>query len=178
MPKLLPTLLIIAILATIGVFWVHQHAQTPQPTPEPAVVAEITQEDEEFEQTDTRPTVILGNETFYVDIVLKEADRARGLSGRSGLATNEGLWFVFEEPARHAFWMKDMLFAIDIIWIDINGLVVHIEHGLTPETFPTIFTPSSDASYVLEVNSGTAERLSVSVGSVVTLPSEVVNIDN
>lgn len=120
--------------------------------------------------TDNTAVVIMGGEDFRVAVADNSATRVQGLSGRTGLPENEGLLFVFERAGQHGIWMKDMQFAIDIIWIDANGAIVHIEHVVAPETFPHIFVSDTDALYVLEVKAGEAERVGVSVGDYVTLP--------
>src|SRR5947208_11440214 len=52
--------------------------------------------------------------------------RSRGLQGKEGLKKNEGMLFIFEQDGLHRFWMKDMKFPIDIIWIDHRGAIITI----------------------------------------------------
>lgn len=72
--------------------------------------------------------------------------------------------FVFDRPDRYGFWMRDMHFAIDIVWIDNNWRIVDITHELTPESYPNTFAPSAPALYALEVPAGSALRYSWKVG--------------
>jgi uncharacterized membrane protein (UPF0127 family) len=97
------------------------------------------------------------------------ASRELGLSGRASMGDNEGLLFAFDKPGRYGFWMKDMQFPLDIIWINENGIVVSIERGLTPESYPKIFMNQAEASYVLEINAGLAERFGLYLGSKVKM---------
>jgi uncharacterized membrane protein (UPF0127 family) len=60
--------------------------------------------------------------------------------------------------------MKDMLFSIDMIWLDEAKRVITIKEGVAPETYPTTFCPDSAAKYGLEISSGGARRLGVSPG--------------
>jgi len=60
--------------------------------------------------------------------------------------------------------MKDMQFAIDILWIDENKKIVDITHNAVPESYPSIFQPNSPTKYVLEVNAGWAERNKIAFG--------------
>lgn len=100
------------------------------------------------------------NETsILAEIADTEEERSKGLSGRESLAEDEGLLFVFEEPGLYGFWMKDMNFAIDIIWIDESRHVIGIERGVAPETFPNTFHSPGPVKYVLEVPSGRAGLL-------------------
>ena len=56
--------------------------------------------------------------TLQVDLALTDEEKARGLSGRESLDEDEGMLFVFDVPGNYGFWMKDMNFAIDIIWLN------------------------------------------------------------
>ena|SRR3989344_2951376 len=113
--------------------------------------------------------VRLKGERIRVTIVDTPESRARGLSGRSGLAESEGMLFVFPEEGKYGFWMKDMRFSIDILWLDSDGEIVHIERRVSPESYPASFLPSRPARYVLELSAGWAEAHDVSIGDRVTL---------
>ena len=107
--------------------------------------------------------------TLHVVATLEE--RAEGLSGFSSLGENEGMFFVFEKPGFYGFWMKEMQFPIDIIWLDVEFRIVHIEKGVLPSSFPEIFNPITPAQYVLEVNSGFSVQNNLKVGDeVIFLP--------
>src|SRR3989338_6103217 len=84
-------------------------------------------------------SLILGEKEFSVEVVDSDFARGRGLSGRSALLENQGMFFVFEKESDYGFWMKDMLFPIDIIWIDKNFKINHIENEVKPETYPKVF---------------------------------------
>jgi uncharacterized membrane protein (UPF0127 family) len=93
---------------------------------------------------------------------------AKGLAVKNELRDNESMLFVYEEPSRHSFWMKDMRFPIDIMWISSNGRVVHIEENLEPcplaPTCPS-YAPNADSQYVLETVSGFAQRHNIGLGT-------------
>lgn len=99
-----------------------------------------------------------------IEIVRTSEEFARGLSGHAPLAENEGMLFLFDQPDRYSFWMPDMRFAIDIIWIGSDWRIVDISHNVTPESYPEVFTPSAPAQYVLEVPADSAERYGWKVG--------------
>lgn len=85
--------------------------------------------------------------------------RERGLGGRERLAEGRALLFPFERAARHPFWMKDMRFDIDIVWI--RGDRVVDLHSAVPHDAPgplRTYRPDVPADLVLEVPAGTAER--------------------
>ncbi len=81
-----------------------------------------------------------------------------GLGGRVSMAQDQGMLFVFNAPDTVCFWMKDMRFSLDIIWLDAQKEVVHIEKNVSPETFPKTYCPDKPAQYVIELNAGEAAR--------------------
>src|SRR3989344_3566574 len=108
--------------------------------------------------------IFVGEEPIFVETADTPEERARGLSGRASLKEDEGMLFIFKEPGRYPFWMKDMLFAIDIIWIDENFKIIGIEENLSPDTFPRAFSPSEPVKYVLETSAGWSKKNSIRVG--------------
>jgi uncharacterized membrane protein (UPF0127 family) len=106
----------------------------------------------------------LGGEQFQLEIVDSQAAREKGLSGRESLAPDRAMLFVFEAPARACMWMKDMRFSIDMVWLDADKKVIKIEQGAPPETYPQVFCTAGNASYVLELPSGTAAKKHIRLG--------------
>lgn len=90
--------------------------------------------------------------------------QARGLSGHAPLKENEGMLFIFEKPEKHSFWMKEMLFSLDMIWIGSDMKVVDITENATPESYPKFFTPKEPAKYVLEVTAGFSRAHGIKIG--------------
>ncbi|MDQ3075523.1 MAG: DUF192 domain-containing protein [bacterium] len=115
-------------------------------------------------ETDYTKDATLAGTLLKIEIAKTRAEQARGLSGRSELKENEGMLFVFDRPDKHKFWMKDMNFAIDMIWLDKDKKVVFIKRNTAPESYPELFGPNDDALYVLEVASGWSDRHSLKVG--------------
>lgn len=97
-----------------------------------------------------------------------EAERVLGLSGRDGLADNRAMLFVFDEPDIHGIWMKDMKFAIDIVWLDSNKKVISIEPNVTPDTYPKVFEPKSNSLYIIELAKNQASKLGIKVGQILS----------
>jgi len=129
----------------------------------------ITQENGDSRLILTRTVVDVGGNTFDVMVADTQAKRTRGLSGREILAIDEGLFFIFENPGAPAIWMKDVRFSIDIIWISEDLRVVYIKNDVSPQSFPEIFTPTGEALYVLEVNSGTVTDKKIKIGDSVVM---------
>ena len=110
--------------------------------------------------TSTISTVTIGGSVVRVEVENTEASREQGLSGRTSLAEGHGMLFVFDAPGKYGFWMKDMNFAIDMLFIDASGKIVTIAAEASPAGYhlnpPQVFYPASDALYVLEVPAGFA----------------------
>ncbi len=94
-----------------------------------------------------------------------EALRAHGLSDRISLGTTEGMLFIFPSAGLYGFWMKDMHFPLDMIWIREDKQVIAVDSDVLPDSFPKVFVPPSPIVYVLEVNAGFAEKNDIKVGT-------------
>lgn len=91
--------------------------------------------------------------------------RSQGLMFRKRLAPDEGMLFIFEEEEKHSFWMKNMNFSLDIIWIGRDKRIVDIKTGLEPcRRHCQGYASVRKAVYVLEVNSGFVDRHQVKIG--------------
>ncbi len=107
-------------------------------------------------------TICLKNKCFETEIAISADQQMRGLSGRSSLENNKAMLFVFPQESAYSFWMKDMKFSIDILWISENGTVIYIARNAQPcgETCQQI-VPPAPAKYVLEVNAGQASEIQI-----------------
>lgn len=98
-----------------------------------------------------------------------EEERIKGLGGLASIPRDYGMLFIFDASDYISIWMKDMLFPIDIMWIDENNIIVHIEKNISPDTYPKIFTPPFKARYVLELNAGMSDYYDLKIGEKVIL---------
>jgi len=119
----------------------------------------------------------IGNTTIKAVLANNEDLRKKGLGGKERLNEDEGMLFVFDEKdVIHSFWMKDMLIAIDILWID-DKKVVQIDKDIkppqkdTPETDLARYTSKKPVDYVLEVNGGYSDKMGIKEGDTVEIPS-------
>src|SRR3989338_9107684 len=103
-------------------------------------------------------------QNIRVNLATTDAAREQGLSGRENLKEDEGMLFVFDYPDKYSFWMKDMNFPIDIIWLGENLEVVYIKKDAEPSSYPNAFGPDKNARYVLEVKAGFAEKNNLKEG--------------
>ncbi len=106
-----------------------------------------------------RRAITLKGAPFEARVSDTEALRQKGLSGSSGLGAGEAMLFVFDSPEPAGFWMKDMLFPIDMVWIGDDFRVVTVAARVSPDTYPRVFYPKAPARYVVELASGTADRI-------------------
>lgn len=104
------------------------------------------------------------------EVVRTPEERARGLGGRDSLAWGDGMLFPYEQPGFLAFWMKDMRFSIDIVWIRA-GRITEIAHRVpwSPEGPGPTLRPRELADAVLEVPAGYAEAHGWRRGDAVTI---------
>lgn len=107
-----------------------------------------------------------------IDVALTDKEKQDGLSIKSSMKENEGMLFIFDKPNYQSFWMKGMKFPIDIIWLNENLSIVHIEKSLEPcETLITCpsFRPTSESLYVLETISGFSEKYGLKIGNKINI---------
>lgn len=125
----------------------------------------------------TQYSIYVGESFFSVTIANDASERKQGLSGTTELPDQQGMLFVFDDSGRYGMWMKDMLYAIDIIWIDENLEVVHIEEDVRPETYPRTFSSPQVARFVLEVPAFSVETFKIQRGQKVSIPVDVLPAD-
>ena len=111
-----------------------------------------------------RAIVSINGIEISVEVANTYIKHRKGLSGRESLPKDEGMLFVFDKPGLYEFWMKEMNFPIDIVWIGEDKRVVFIKENATPESFPELLHPSLPALYVIETNAGFVKEHKISVG--------------
>jgi hypothetical protein len=114
--------------------------------------------------TQAQMEVVLGGKTFLMEMASTPAQWQQGLSGHTPLSANSGMIFIFDKPDNYGFWMKDMNFPLDIIWIGEDFRVVHIEKNLAPDTYPAVYYPGTPSKYVLEIYAGESDKNNIKIG--------------
>jgi uncharacterized protein len=112
--------------------------------------------------------VTIGMRVIDAEVADTPARKQRGLSGRESLAEGHGMLFPYAEAGRHGFWMPDMHFDIDILWIRA-GRIVHIEPNVSKDDPERVYRPSEPADLVLELPAGAAARRGFRVGDAVRI---------
>jgi hypothetical protein len=113
-----------------------------------------------------RARVTIGVHVIDAEVADTPARKQRGLSGRASLGEGQGMLFPYAEPGRHGFWMPDMHFDIDILWIRA-GRIVHVEPDVSKDDARRVYRPREPADLVLELPAGTARRRGFRVGDAV-----------
>ena len=122
-------------------------------------------------------TMFIDEVFFSVTVADEPHERQQGLSNTTPLEDQTGMLFVFDSPGRYGMWMKDMNYALDMIWIDDTLTVVHIEENVTPDSYPKVFSSSVPARFVLEVPAFTVESFRISEGQQASIPVEILPED-
>lgn len=112
----------------------------------------------------------IGTVTVSASVAKSWPDRIKGLSDTPYLPKQVVKLFIFDSVGFHSIWMKDMKYAIDIIWVDEAGKIVHLEKGAAPESYPAMFVPEIPAMYVIETAAGFVEENAITLGTTVILP--------
>jgi uncharacterized membrane protein (UPF0127 family) len=116
--------------------------------------------------------VTVNGKTLQLVAAVSKQAKAKGLSDRNKIPF-DGMIFFFHQPYELVFWMKDMYFPIDIVFI-VNNSVIKVAENAKPEpNVPehdlTIYSPNQKADTVIELNAGRAKQLNIKNGSIIKL---------
>ncbi len=100
-----------------------------------------------------------------VTIADTNEERELGLSFSKSLIEGTGKFFIFPNASAYGFWMKDMNYSLDIIWIDKDMKIVGIADSVSPDSYPRVFYAPSPVQYVLEINAGESKKLGLMTGT-------------
>ncbi|GIW64021.1 MAG: hypothetical protein KatS3mg091_823 [Patescibacteria group bacterium] len=108
--------------------------------------------------------ILPNNKVIKVHLADTPEEQIKGLSNIPDMSFQEGMLFKFNRPGVYKFWMKDMMFSLDFIWISANFTIVDITENISPETFPEAFSPKEPIMYVLEVKAGFVKQNNLKPG--------------
>jgi len=120
----------------------------------------------------TPPSVTLHGARFSTEFAVSDAQRERGLMFRTELKPDQSMLFIFPDSQPRAFWMKNTLIPLDILYFDGARKLVAMQLNAQPcKADPCAIYPSDgrDAAYVLEVAAGTAGRLGLKLGETLAI---------
>ena len=120
-----------------------------------------------LKRTPTKYTNVKIDDTeIRAEIADNPIKKAKGLMFRKNLQEDEGMLFVFDEEGYHSFWMMNMSFPIDMIWVSKERKVVDMTKNAQPcKLICSTYSPKEKAMYVLEVNANFTEKHGVKIGS-------------
>ena len=123
--------------------------------------------------------VVIGGHAFTLELATTREEHQQGLSNRDHLLPDAGMLFAFTEESILAFWMKDTLIPLDILFLDQDRRIVDIltmtpQPGVPTDEL-TVYRSALPAMYAVEVNTGTAAELGLAPGMLVDfrIPSQV-----
>lgn len=112
-----------------------------------------------------------GSPSIVAELAIDEEERTRGLMYRTSLPKNFGMLFVFNDPPRvHTFWMKNTCISLDMMFITKEGYIAGILENVPPMNEESRSLPVN-SNYVLEVVGGWSQKMGVTTGQRVILPS-------
>lgn len=109
-----------------------------------------------------RTYVRIGSKSYVAEVASTPAAQQQGLSDRTSFSSRQAMLFSYARSQQLCFWMKNMYFSLDIIWLDGNHQVVKIQHNVSPKTFPQAFC--AQAQYVVELRAGQATASGLRIG--------------
>jgi len=112
----------------------------------------------------------LGEGELFLELARTSRETTKGLSDRKSLPADQGMLFIFDGYSPRSFWMKNMNFPLDIIWLNdkvVTGIAVAVPpEGEWPQTH---YSSPGPANMVLEVNAGWTEKNKIKIGEVLII---------
>lgn len=129
-------------------------------------------QDKQLQKSPSNPTIAIDNQIFNLLVATTLPEQELGLSKRQSMPSNVGMLFIFDKPDYYGFWMKDMLFPLDIIFIKNDKIVTIVNDLQYPKNNTSklqIFKPAQPADKVLEINAGLTRKYNFKLGDTVKI---------
>ena len=154
-------LLILALIAVLT----YQPSKQPAPSTTPSTTTSQQGAYDFVKQGEVRFQTAKQDFIAALDVELAQDDTKRqlGLMYRDKLGENQGMLFIFEGDDARAFWMKNTVLSLDMIFVNSKDEIVTIHKNTTPYSEQS-YVSSKPAQFVIEVNAGYTDRHKVSVG--------------
>lgn len=118
----------------------------------------------------------LGNKTLNIKIVSKPTSLTKGLMGVTEFSEFDGMFFVFPYNAKHGIWMLNMKIPIDILWLNEDLEIIHIEKNVQPciydsskKSFCIVYKPKTESRYVLELPANFSDQNNLDLGQILQI---------
>ncbi len=105
----------------------------------------------------------IGAGEMTAEMALTELQERTGMMFRTNMEENEGMIFVFAEPERASFWMKNTLLPLSAAYIDTKGTILEI-HDLEPQNTNEVLAATDNVQFVLETRQGWFRRHNIKEG--------------
>jgi uncharacterized membrane protein (UPF0127 family) len=122
--------------------------------------------------SDTKVKVIINKIEYNLDVAKTDQERSRGLAKFDSIKNNEGMLFIFDVPGRYSFYMKDMKFNIDIIFLDQSKKVVDMYKNVKFQDYKNPYDyenykPNFSSKYTIELKEGEIEKTGLKIGDLI-----------
>lgn len=116
------------------------------------------------------PRAEINGHVFSLDVAETSQEQELGLAKYKSIALDHGMIFIFDRPDYYSFWMKDMKFPIDIIFIRSNKVVdLFNKVPVSPDENLPVYITRTKADKVLEINAGLANKYNIKIGTLVKI---------
>jgi hypothetical protein len=116
------------------------------------------------------PKAEINGQVFSLYLARSSQEQATGLARYKSITANQGMLFLFQKADNYSFWMKDMRFPIDIIFIRGDKVVTVFQNvPVSPNNNLPVYTTKTKADKVLEINAGLARKYNIKIGDLVKL---------
>ena len=123
--------------------------------------------------TEDLALVVINQHQFHLEIARTKEEQTKGLANREKLFPSEGMIFVFDVPQASGFWMQDVKFPLDIIWVKNNMVVEYVSNAQpSPPASLTTYFPPREIDYALELPAGSIQQYGIDVGVEVRIDLE------
>lgn len=144
--------IILTAIICLPAFWMtgcKENVESPEPKKKTNSQPQFVKEGElEFLQPDGKPIIKIN-----IEVADNDSERQQGLMNRAFMSYDRGMLFIFDKEAPQAFWMKNTIIPLDIIYVNSNKEIVSIAENTQPYSEASL--PSGKpAIFVVEVNAG------------------------
>lgn len=112
----------------------------------------------------SRISLNVGDGVFTAKLAGTPSLREKGLGGVTDLSHDQALILAYPSSGKWPIDVKDMKVPLDILWLNVDKKIVYIVKNASPDSDTTVFTPKTDARFVIELPGGSVDNLSIRSG--------------